>query len=72
MEDKDTRDRENQNMTSDEMGRKGGSASMTTGAPYVAGRETVAFWTRDLIRWGPIWAGLLLALAIQVYLALLV
>lgn len=50
-----------------ETGRKGGSAAMSTGA-YMPAREAVAFWTRDLVRWGPIWAGLLLALGIQIVL----
>lgn len=35
---------------------------------YMPAREAVAFWTRDLVRWGPIWAGLLLALGIQIVL----
>lgn len=49
-----------------ETGRKGGAAAMA-GVP-AAEREAAMFWTRDLVRWGPIWAGLLIALAIQVVL----
>lgn len=50
----------------EEIGRKGGSAAIAQ--PYVPVRETAASWTRDLVRWGPIWAGLLLALGIQIVL----
>jgi MFS family permease len=49
-----------------EVGRKGGAAAMA-GVP-AAERAAAAFWTRDLVRWGPIWAGLLLALGIQLVL----
>ncbi|HUV04536.1 MAG TPA: hypothetical protein VMX94_05460 [Armatimonadota bacterium] len=54
--------------TVEEAGRKGGAAAVAAGIPYPQERAAVAFWTRDLVRWGPIWAGLLLALAIQVVL----
>lgn len=60
--------REEHEETEREAGRLGGAAAMAAGMPFVAERETVAFWTRDLIRWGPIWAGILLALAIQLVL----
>jgi len=53
----------------EEAGRKGGAAAMAAGVPYAPERAAVAFWTRDLVRWGPIWAGLLLALAIQLVLS---
>lgn len=52
----------------EETGRKGGAGAMTAGT-YAPEREAVAFWTRDLVRWGPIWAGLLMALGIHVVLS---
>jgi len=55
----------------EEAGRKGGAAAMAAAAPYEVERAAVAFRTRDLVRWGPIWAGLLLALAIQLVLGMI-
>lgn len=55
----------------EETGRKGGSASMAAGMPYADERADVAYATRDLVRWGPIWAGLLLAIGIQLVLGLI-
>lgn len=52
----------------EESGRKGGAASMAAGMPVTTERAGVAVMTRDLVRWGPIWAGLLLALGIQLVL----
>ncbi|MHB1000577.1 MAG: YrzE family protein [Armatimonadota bacterium] len=66
-EKRESRDRDTRDDNVD-VGRKGGAASMAAGVPYAETRENVAMWTRDLVRWGPIWAGLLLALAIQVVL----
>ncbi len=54
----------------EETGRKGGAASMAAGVPYAEDRAGAAYWMRDLVRWGPIWAGLLLALGIQIVLGL--
>ncbi len=54
-----------------EEGRKGGAASMAAGMPYAEERETAGvMWSRDLVRWGPIWAGLLLSLGIQLVLGM--
>lgn len=55
----------------EETGRKGGAASMAAGVPYAAERAGEVPWTRDLVRWGPIWAGLLLAIGIQLVLGLI-
>lgn len=55
----------------EETGRKGGAASMAAGMPYAEERAGVAYGTRDLVRWGPIWAGLLIALGIQLVLGLI-
>jgi len=52
----------------EEIGRKGGAGAVAAGIPYAPERAAAALWSRDLVRWGPIWAGLLLALAIQVVL----
>ena len=59
---------ENEVRSEPDVGRKGGAASMAAGVPYAEERGAVALWTRDLVRWGPIWAGLVLALAIQLVL----
>ncbi len=55
----------------EETGRKGGAASMAAGMPYAEERAAAMYGTRDLIRWGPIWAGLLLAMGIQLVLGLI-
>lgn len=52
----------------EETGRKGGAASMAGGMPYARETTMEAGRTRDLVRWGPIWAGLLVALAVQLLL----
>lgn len=50
-------------------GRKGGSASMAaTGVPAAAQRTAVAYWSPDTIRWGPVWSGFLVALAVHLIL----
>jgi hypothetical protein len=49
----------------EEAGWKGGAAAMVAGTSYAAAEEGIAVFGRDLVRWGPIWAGLLLALGIQ-------
>ncbi|MCX6377334.1 MAG: hypothetical protein NTU88_15085 [Armatimonadetes bacterium] len=51
-----------------EAGRKGGAAAMAAAMPHMREEVAAALWTRDLVRWGPIWAGLLLALGVQVVL----
>lgn len=53
----------------EEVGRKGGAAAMA-GAPAMEHAEAVT-WARDLVRWGPIWAGLLIAIGIQLILGTL-
>lgn len=70
--DRDVRDQEQRDVEArsevEEVGRKGGAASMSAGMPYAGERASVAVVARDLVRWGPIWAGLLLALAVQLVL----
>lgn len=51
----------------EEVGRKGGAASMAAGMPLER-EAAVAMGMRDLVRWGPIWAGLLTALGLQIVL----
>ena len=51
-----------------EAGRKGGAAAMAAPMPRMRDEVAVTSWTRDLVHWGPIWAGLLLALGVQVVL----
>lgn len=55
----------------EDVGRKGGAASMA--APYHrAGAAAAAVpVTRDLVRWGPVWAGLLISIPIQLVLSAL-
>jgi len=55
----------------DEGGRKGGSASMSMGMQLTETKAAVAYWSRDTIRWGPVWSGLLVTLGIYVVLAML-
>lgn len=53
-------------------GRKGGAASMAAGGAFAREEaETGILASRDLVRWGPIWAGLLLALGIQLVLGMI-
>lgn len=52
----------------EEAGRKGGVASMAAEMPRAREAAGAVAWTRNLVRWGPIWAGLLLALGIQIIL----
>jgi MFS family permease len=54
----------------DAVGRKGGAASMAAGGAYAREREETGLASRDLVRWGPVWAGLLLALGIQLVLGM--
>ncbi len=62
------RERERQEEGVVEAGRRGGMAASYAGA-IPAERETaIALAMRDLVRWGPIWAGLLIALGIQIVL----
>lgn len=69
--DEDRRERRD-DIDVEETGRKGGAASMAAGVPYSDARAAEgALWNRDLIRWGPIWAGLLLAIGIQLVLGLI-
>ena len=50
-------------------GRKGGAASMAAaGMPATAQRTAVAYWSPDTIRWGPVWSGVLVALAVDLVL----
>ncbi len=50
-------------------GRKGGAASMAaSGMPAAAQRTAVAYWSPDTIRWGPVWSGVLVALAVDLVL----
>ena len=52
-----------------ETGRLGGSASMAAGTTMAGERAVAAYGLRDMVRWGPIWAGLLTALGIQIVLS---
>ena len=52
----------------EEAGRKGGVMPMAAEMPRVREEAAALAWTRDLVRWGPIWAGLLLAMGIQILL----
>lgn len=62
------RERKRQEEAAAEAGRKGGAAAMAAAMPHMHEEAAVAFWARDHVRWGPIWAGLLLALGVQVVL----
>lgn len=68
MESEEMREQEAPEGAREEAGVKGGAAAMAAEAVYAPERAAVAVWARDLVRWGPIWAGLLLALAIQLVL----
>lgn len=61
------RERERREEGLEEIGRKGGAASMAAGMP-IEREAIVALGMRDLVRWGPIWAGLLTALGLQIVL----
>ena len=54
-------------------GRKGGVASIAaTGMVTAAAQRTaLAYWSPDTIRWGPVWSGFLVALAIDLVLVAL-
>lgn len=51
-----------------EAGRKGGAAAVAAQMPIQGEAVGVVSRVGDLVRWGPIWAGLLLALSIQLVL----
>lgn len=51
-----------------EAGRKGGAAAVAAQMPIQGEAAGVVSRVGDLVRWGPIWAGLLLALSIQLVL----
>jgi len=51
-----------------EVGRKGGVAAVAAQMPYSSEAAASVSRIGDLVRWGPIWAGLLLALSIQLVL----
>ncbi|MCL6520285.1 MAG: hypothetical protein K6T99_10675 [Armatimonadetes bacterium] len=57
-----------ENLPSEEAGRKGGAAAMAAGVPTIGTRAEAIAWTRDRVRWGPVWAGFLVALGAQVVL----
>ncbi|MDI6828669.1 MAG: hypothetical protein QME62_09315 [Armatimonadota bacterium] len=57
-----------ENLPSEEAGRKGGAAAMAAGVPTVGTRAEAIAWTRDRVRWGPVWAGFLVTLGAQVVL----
>ena len=62
------RERERREEGVEEAGRRGGMAASMAGGMSMERAAVVAMGMRDLIRWGPIWAGLLIALSIQIVL----
>jgi len=48
-------------------GHKGGAASMAAGT-HVPARTALAYWSPDTIRWGAVWSGLLIAMALDLVL----
>jgi hypothetical protein len=62
------RERESREEGVEEVGRRGGMAASMAGGMAMEREAVVALGMRDLVRWGPIWAGLLIALSIQIVL----
>jgi hypothetical protein len=52
----------------EQVGRKGGATAAAIQIPFESEATAVAYRAGDLVRWGPVWAGLLLALSIQLVL----
>ncbi|MHB0912456.1 MAG: hypothetical protein ACYC2Y_03280 [Armatimonadota bacterium] len=55
----------------EETGRKGGAASMAAGRAYPAESAYLSWLEAPVTRWGPVWAGLVIALGIQFVLSAL-
>lgn len=49
-----------------EAGRKGGAGAMAM--PTTQTRAAIAYWSPDTVRWGPVWAGVLITLGIYLVL----